>query len=81
MAGTCQVECGDAEAARRIEERIGVFAAWAQRNPGKRGRLLLSFYEKRQRQSWFRCAAPALGVSRHVGAPRDCLWLRSNGSS
>ncbi|KAI3426852.1 hypothetical protein D9Q98_006798 [Chlorella vulgaris] len=47
------VECGDAEAARRIEEKVTQFVSWAQRNPGTRGQVCLSFYEKRQRQSWF----------------------------
>ena len=53
------MECGDPEVGRRVEERAAAFAAWALRNPGKRGQVRLSFYEKRQRQSWFRCAAAA----------------------
>lgn len=48
-----QVECGDAEVSRRVEERIAQFHSWVQKNPGKRGQVCLSFYEKRQRQSWF----------------------------
>lgn len=43
---------------RKVEEKIGQFGAWVQRNPGKRGQVCLSFYEKRQRQSWFRWVLP-----------------------
>ncbi|PSC69772.1 Meiotically up-regulated 66 [Micractinium conductrix] len=50
------VECGDAEVSRRVDEHIAQFLAWLQRNPGKRGQVCLSFYEKRQRQSWFSTA-------------------------
>lgn len=34
-----QVVCGDAEVARKVEEKIAAFHAWAQRNPGKRGQV------------------------------------------
>lgn len=34
-----QVECGDQEAARKVEEKIAAFHTWAQRNPGKRGQV------------------------------------------
>lgn len=54
------VECGDPEVSRKVEEKIGQFGAWVQRNPGKRGQVCLSFYEKRQRQSWFSTAEERL---------------------
>ncbi|KAL4419641.1 hypothetical protein ABPG77_008582 [Micractinium sp. CCAP 211/92] len=50
------VECGDPEVSKRVEEKIGQFHSWVQKNPGKRGQVCLSFYEKRQRQSWFSTA-------------------------
>lgn len=34
-----QVECGDQDVARKVEEKIAAFHAWAQRNPGKRGQV------------------------------------------
>lgn len=55
------MECGDLEVERRVEERVAQFAGWASKHPGKKGQVCLSFYEKRQRQSWFRCALCAGG--------------------
>ncbi|GJP43839.1 hypothetical protein CLOM_g3245 [Closterium sp. NIES-68] len=42
------VQCGDAEVERQIEEKIGQFSLWLEKNPTKKGQLCLSFFEKRR---------------------------------
>ena len=55
-----QVECGDPEVSRKVEERIAALhQSWVLRSGGggsgaAGGQVRLSFYEKRQRQTWFR---------------------------
>ena len=60
-----QVECGDPEVSRKVEERIAALhQSWTLRSGGSGsggaaggrcgGQVRLSFYEKRQRQTWFR---------------------------
>jgi len=48
-----QVTCGDAAVAARVDSEAATIQAWADRNPGKRGEVRLSFYERRQQQGWF----------------------------
>lgn len=38
---------------RKVEEKVGQFCSWADRNRGRRGQVCLSFYERRQKQAWF----------------------------
>lgn len=46
--------CGGTESLdTAIEERISQFSGWVQRNPEKTGRIAISFYERREKQSWF----------------------------
>ncbi|CAI6012012.1 unnamed protein product [Closterium sp. NIES-65] len=42
------VQCGDAEVERQIEEKIGQFSLWLEKNPTKKGQICLSFFEKRR---------------------------------
>lgn len=48
-----QVQCGDAEVERTIEDRVNRLAQWVERNPGKRVTVALSFFEKRFKNNWF----------------------------
>mmetsp|Transcript_4206 Transcript_4206/g.12149 ORF Transcript_4206/g.12149 Transcript_4206/m.12149 type:complete len:214 (-) Transcript_4206:1524-2165(-) len=45
-------KCGDAGADARIAQKVQNCCAWADKNPGKRTQVVLSFYEKRQKQQW-----------------------------
>ncbi|XP_078430551.1 meiotically up-regulated protein [Wolffia australiana] len=48
------VQCGDAELEKKIEEKVDHFCSWAEKHPNKKGQVLLSFYEVKNRQaSWF----------------------------
>lgn len=47
------VQCGDPHVEQLIEEKISAFITWTDRHPGKRGQVVLSFYEKRRKQAWF----------------------------
>eukprot|EP00887_Chlorella_sp_A99_P001068 scaffold14.g1068.t1 len=47
------VSCGDEAVERKVEEKVGQFCAWVDRNRGRRGQVCLSFYERRQKQAWF----------------------------
>ncbi|CAI5469915.1 unnamed protein product [Closterium sp. Yama58-4] len=40
------VQCGDAEVERQIEEKIGQFSLWLEKNSTKKGQICLSFFEK-----------------------------------
>lgn len=48
------VQCGEPQVERLVEEKISSFLSWTERNPGKQGQVVLSFYEKRRKQgTWF----------------------------
>ncbi|CAA7393869.1 unnamed protein product [Spirodela intermedia] len=48
------VQCGDAELEKKIEEKVDHFCSWVEKHPNKKGQVLLSFYEVKNKQaSWF----------------------------
>lgn len=48
------VQCGDTELEKKIEEKVEQFCSWAEKHPNKKGQILLSFYEVKNKQaSWF----------------------------
>ena len=60
-ARPAQVQCGDPGVERKVEEKISQFQAWVQRHPGRKGAVVLSFFERRAKQaSWFRRAEERL---------------------
>lgn len=46
------VKCGDPAADAQISHKVQACCAWADKNPGKRTKVVLSFYEKRRKQQW-----------------------------
>lgn len=54
-----QVECGDAEVAKKVEEKVGQFTAWVQKHPGQRGQVRRAVRE----------AGEPRGVLRLIGWP------------
>ncbi|MQL95198.1 hypothetical protein Taro_027868, partial [Colocasia esculenta] len=48
------VQCGNAEIEKKIEEKVDNFYGWMEKHPNKKGQILLSFYElKNKHGSWF----------------------------
>lgn len=47
------VRCNDTAVDNKIEDKINSICAWIQKNQGNPLGVCLSFYEKRERQSWF----------------------------
>lgn len=46
------VKCGDPATDAQISQKVQACCAWADKNPGKRTKVVLSFYEKRRKQQW-----------------------------
>ncbi|CAA6663077.1 unnamed protein product [Spirodela intermedia] len=48
------VQSGDAEFEKNLEEKVDHFYSWLEKHPNKKGQVLLSFYEVKNKQaSWF----------------------------
>uniref|UniRef100_A0A1D1ZKI2 Autophagy-related protein 101 n=1 Tax=Anthurium amnicola TaxID=1678845 RepID=A0A1D1ZKI2_9ARAE len=48
------VQCGNATLEKKIEDKVDHFYGWAEKHPNKKGQVLLSFYEVKNKQaSWF----------------------------
>lgn len=46
------VKCGDPETDAQIDHKVQACCTWADKNPGKRTKVVLSFFEKRRKQQW-----------------------------
>eukprot|EP00271_Cylindrocystis_brebissonii_P013500 TRINITY_DN33361_c0_g1_i1.p1 TRINITY_DN33361_c0_g1~~TRINITY_DN33361_c0_g1_i1.p1 ORF type:complete len:247 (+),score=49.62 TRINITY_DN33361_c0_g1_i1:321-1061(+) len=47
------VQCGDSAIEKKIDEKIEHFCTWVEKHPLKKGQVCLSFYERRNKQTWF----------------------------
>ena len=59
--GVSYVACADTALERAVEGRIDAFVSWADNNPGKKGTVCLSFYERRSKQTWCAARGPCYG--------------------